>query len=227
MAGVSWGHSDGAMDLQRIPYTWTRHFVPGLVGAAVALWTWLGVQSLVVAFAVELHQLGIYWRHEVEGPLFLGVVAGALAATSIYLEWSIRGRTLFWRGFYASGAFLSAFLFVVLASVLYTLAIRGYGGEEWGDTLADPSLTSLRYRVLLWALAGAGSGIGAWMARTTRFFQEKLGFSDGTGPPTVPAWSSLFTDGYHHLAAGLAGGLFAGAIALAGFVNTCMSRLIS
>ena len=205
------------MDLQRIPYTWTRHFVLGLVAAAVALWVWLGVQTIVVVSAVDLHLSGIYWKTEVEGPLFLATTAGALAATSVFLEWSLRGRTRFWRMFYASGAFLSAFLFVILGSVIYTFAIRGYGGEDWGSTYADPSLTSLRYRALLWALAGMGSGFGAWMARATRFFQEKLGFSDGRGSPVQATWSSLLSDGYHHLVGGMAGGLLAGAVEFAGF----------
>ena len=195
------------MELERIPYTWTRHLAAGLKAGSNMLVLWLVYQALVVGCAPWLEENGLYWRREGELFVLLATGAAVLAWTSVSIEWRVRGRRRFWRVFYSTAAALSAWLVALLLMLIVQAILRGSGGVIWGDTLTDPSLVSLHYRGAFWVAAGIGGGLGAWLARSMRFFQDRLGFDDGTGPALKPRWFSLVTELYHHLMAGVTGSL--------------------
>ena len=87
------------MELERIPYTWTRHLAAGLKAAANMLVVWLVFQALVVGAAPWLEENGFFWRREAELFMLLSIGAAVLAWTSVATEWRMRKRRLFWRVF--------------------------------------------------------------------------------------------------------------------------------
>jgi len=200
------------MELERIPYTWTRHLAAGLKAGSNMLVVWLVFQAFVVGAAPSLEESGFYWLREAEFFVLLSTAAAVLAWTSVATEWGVRKRRLFWRFFYSSVAGFAAWVFTLLLMLIVQALLLASGGEVWGETLTDPSLVSLRYRGAFWVAAGLGSGLGPWMARSMRFFQDRLGFDDGTGPAIKPRWTSLVTELYHHLMAGLTGSLLGASI---------------
>lgn len=211
------------MELERIPYTWTRHLAAGLKAGANMLVLWLLFQALIVGGAPMLEERGLYWRREAELFVLLSLGAGVLAWTSVSTEWRLRKRRLFWRIFYGGAAALSAWLLALVFMLIVQGLLRARGGEVWGDTLTDPSLVSLRYRGAFWVAAGVASGLGPWLARSMRFFQDRLGFDDGTGPAIKPRWTSLVSELYHHLMAGLTGSLLGASISYAFFAYSWLA----
>lgn len=142
------------MNIFLIPYTPVRHTAVAVVCAALCAIAWWIVLALSWS--------GPPWAATWDGPVFLGALAAAAGGGSVLAEGALR-RWPLWRraAFTALGVLSSA----VFALVFFSLWSTLFGPLILGTELADPTLVSLRYRLLGWLAAGFGAGIGPMLVR--------------------------------------------------------------
>jgi hypothetical protein len=162
-----------------IPYTWTRHFAVAFVCAGAALLAWWLVLALAVLFPV--------WPVSWDGAVYITALCVAVAGASTLAEASLRRNPLWRRVLVTVG---SACISGLLSLVAYWAWTALVGPLLLGDTsaadLAEPTLVSLRYRVMAFLFAGVQASVGPLV------FRRGAGF-------------------FSHLGAGLAAGLFGAA----------------
>lgn len=202
------------MNIYLVPYTWARHAHVALITGSCALVAWW-------VLAVWVGTVGAVWPVGADGPIFLGVVAAAIAGASLLAEGGLHRHGVKW--------FLKriplAIGIAMLVAVGGALALRGVLGAVLPDNLgtdaADPTLVSLRYALLPFAVAGFGSALGATVARRLQDTWIHLGAGAASGMFGAGAWYLcnrwLFYDLYlagamAALAWGLGFGLLAWAI---------------
>ncbi|MFT4621755.1 MAG: hypothetical protein ACI8PZ_000407 [Myxococcota bacterium] len=193
------------MNIYLIPYNWSRHVVVSLFLGAAALLTWWINLVLVVVVGPWMHASGMWWSQGFEGGLFVASLAGTVAAGSLLAEGMIRRRRLRWQIFYVGLAGGLAFFGTVIFISLYGLIVPYLGSERVRPLLEDPSLVTLRYRIIVWAWAGVLSGVGPFLARRAQAWLARRGYGvDGYEPRRPPTWPEFGLDAFHHFGGGLA-----------------------
>ena len=136
------------MNIFLIPFTALRHTSVAVVCAAACLVAWW----LVLALSWQ----GAPWSQEWDGAVFLGALAAAAGGSSVLAEGSLRRHRLPRRIGLAVAAAVLSLLFSFAWTWTWTALV---GPLLLGKELADPSLVSLRYRVMAWVAAGFGAGL--------------------------------------------------------------------
>lgn len=178
------------MNIFLIPYTWMRHFSVALVCAGAALLAWWVVLALAVLFP--------FWPVTWDGALYVGALCTSVAGASTLAEASLRRLPLWKRVLQTVGSALLSFL----------LSMAGYWG--WtslfgpllfeGTDAVEPTLVSLKYRVMAFLFAGMQAGIGPLVFRKGRGILSHLGAGNAAGLLAVSVWYIL---GYPKSAIGL------------------------
>jgi len=101
-----------------------------------------------------------------------------------------------------------------LFAMLYAPLKPLLGGEAMRPVLRDASLVTLRYRLVIWAVAGLAAGLGPWFIRRQQaWIARRFGWGvDGVGPSRSPTWSWWLIDLFHHGGGGLAAALMGAAV---------------
>lgn len=201
------------MNIYLIPHTFARHFVVSLNMASAALLAWWFVLFVIVGLGPVIHgSLDFYWSQSAEGMGYLAVVGGTIAASSLFIEGSLRRRVWRWRLVYTLVA--GGISCISIAAVYFLLRMLSpyLATEGYQDVIGDPSLVTFRFTLPLWCLAGVMSGFGPWVARKLhRVVARFTGLGvDTTGPPEATPWSERFMTLFLHSAGGLTAGLMAG-----------------
>ncbi len=187
------------MNIYLVPFTWFRHVAVSLYTTGAVVMTWWVLLAIRVWISPKI---GIVWLPAVEGVIVLSTVAAVLAASSLGAETTLRRQAILERILLPIGAALVAALFAAsgyaIAHILHLYLLVPRAEME---IVADPTLTSLRSRLLEWAFAGWSAGMGAY---TIRVLYRK--FIDGLG------FGASFAGWWDHLGGGLASGLFGAAI---------------
>jgi len=174
-----------------IPYTAWRHLVMALVVGGAALATWWAVLAMVVVGVPFFYDsFGVIWTQKWEGPLYIGSVATVIAFTSMLAEGSLRRRRLRWRLFTCVGGAGITFFGTLVSYGLWQLMLPLFTGELGDLLVADGSLVTLRYRLMLWLTAGFWSGFGPfWLRRMHAWVQRRFGWGKDTDfVPPAPTW---------------------------------------
>jgi hypothetical protein len=137
-----------------IPYTPVRHTAVAVVCAAMCLIAWWAVLALAWS--------GPVWTAAWDGPIFLGALAGAAGGGSVLAEGSLRRWPLWRRVLFAILGWGSAWVFALAFYALWSVLL---GPAVLSAELADPSLVSLRFRLVGWLAAGFGAGVGPMIVR--------------------------------------------------------------
>ncbi len=189
------------MNIYLVPYTWARHVHVALITGGSALFAWWVMQ-------VWVGTVGALWPVEADGPIYLGLVAGSVAWGSLLAEGALLRQDLKW--------FLTrlpaASSIAALVAVGGILLLRLVGGailpDSMGADAADPTLVSLRYSLIPFAIAGLGGALGATSARRFAYPWIHLGAGAASGMIGAGVWYLcnrwLFYDLY---VAGAAGAL--------------------
>lgn len=186
------------MNIFLIPYTWMRHFSVAFVCAGAALLAWW----IVLAAAVLVPVWPVTW----DGALYIGALCVSVAAASTLAEASLRRLPLWKRVLQTVGA----------GAISGALAMVGYW--SWtaligpllfsGTDAVEPTLVSLKYRVMAFLLAGMQAGVGPLVFRKGKGFFAHLGAGIAAGLLAAAAWYIL---GYPKSAIGLSNLYYASA----------------
>ncbi len=191
------------MNIFLVPYNWTRHVAVALVVGGASLLAWWMFLHVRVWLGPTLHDWGVLWTPGAEGPLFLGLIAGTIAAASVLAEQALRRAGLLRRiGLPMLAGFATMLLAILGYWIFYGLTYL-FAGSEMREVVADPSLTSHRHHLWMWLAAGVSSGLGPLIVRRGRgFFAHVFGALVAAGAGAA-LWQYL---GYH-----AAGDLYLGA----------------
>ncbi len=181
------------MNIFLIPYTWMRHFSVAFVCAGATLLAWWGVLALSVLLPI--------WPVQWDGAIYLASLCAAVAAASTLAEASLRRAPLWKRALQTMGS----------ATISGGLSLVGYWSwtglvgpmvfsEGAGVDVLEPTLVSLRYRVLAFLFAGMQAGIGPLVFRRGAGFFSHLGAGVAAGLLAGASWYIL---GYPKSAIGL------------------------
>lgn len=202
------------MNIYLIPYNLSRHFVMALYVGGAALVTWWLCLLVIVGLGPTLWGMGLWWSQAAEGIGLLSLSAGVIATASVLAEGSLRRRKLQYRLVYAGIAGGGALGATALFSTLYWPLQPLLGGSGLREVMADGSVVTLRFRLLMWAFAGFASGMGPWFVRRMQSgIARRFGFGvDGIAPPQPPSWGTWALDTFHHGGGGLTAALLGAAI---------------
>jgi hypothetical protein len=150
------------MNIFLVPYTWARHLaVSFVVGSAALLTWWVILQCEIVVF--PLIRFG--WRQGAEGAFLLSITAGVIAFVSVLADMSLRRAAIWWRAGLPVAAGLVSMILAMICCGMSTGAVSLLASKVMQGLANDPSFTSLRYTILMWAGAGIASGTGPLAAR--------------------------------------------------------------
>lgn len=159
------------MNIFLVPHTWARHVAVALVVAGAALLNWFVFLHWIVWAGPTLQYYGLLPSVGAEGTWFLATTAATIGAASLFAEHSLR-RSVLWKRLLlplAAGVVTFAIcLFVIFISRLVMLYL--FTSSDVRELAADPSLVSLRYRLLPWIFCGAASGAGPLLVRRFQGF---------------------------------------------------------
>ncbi len=200
------------MNIYLVPYNWTRHVVPALFGAGAGLLTWWAFLHVRVWLGPTLFSWGILYARGIEGPLFLGLLSGAIAFSSVLVEQSLRRNAVYLRAAYSLVAGLVALLWTMIGYAVLALIVGLFAKREMAEIVTDAALASHRHHVWMWIAAGFGAGLGPLIVRRGKgAFNHLMGGMVAAGAAAA-LWQYL---GYHifqdlYLATGLAAVLWGG-----------------
>jgi hypothetical protein len=184
------------MNIYLVPYNWTRHVVVAVAAATTALLTWWTLLHVRVWMGPTLYEWGLLYARGAEGPLFLGLTAGAIAFASVLAEHSLRRTGLLWRAAFSLGAALVAFLWTVIGFLILALLVGLFAREPMREIVSDPALASHRHHVWMWIAAGIGAGLGPLIVRRGKGFFAHIGGGIVSAGAAAALWQYL---GYHIL----------------------------
>ncbi len=169
------------MNIYLVPYTWARHVHVATVTGSCALVTWWILAMIVFG-------LGAPWPIEADGPVYIGLVASSVAVGALLAEGGLCRHDLKW---FATRVPL-AFALSALVAVAGAVGVRVLGGiimpDELGVDAGDPSLVSLRYTLLIFAIGGLGSAVGTLSGRRFRDVGVHLGAGVAAGLSGAAVW---------------------------------------
>jgi len=163
------------MNIYLVPYNWTRHVIVAIAASTGALLIWWIFLHVRVWLGPTLYSWGILYSRGAEGPLFLGLVSGAIAFSSILAEHSLRRTGLLRRVAYSMLAGLIAMLWTVITFLILEGIIHLFASDKMVDIVTDPSLASHRHHLWMWLSAGFGSGLGPLVLRRGKGIFTHLG----------------------------------------------------
>lgn len=154
------------MNIFLVPHTWARHIAVALVVGGAALLNWYAFLHLIVWAGPTLEGWGLLPSIGTEGTLFLASTAAVIAGTSLLAEHSLR-RSPLWKRAALPAAAAAMTLIMALMGIGVTTFIMRYivTGSDIRPLVSDPSLVSLRYRLLTWMFCGVASGMGPLLVR--------------------------------------------------------------
>ncbi len=171
------------MNIFLIPYTPMRHLSVAFLSAAAALLAWW--------FVLAVTLLGSPWPVDWDGPVFLGLVSASAAGATTLAEGTLTRTPVFTRLLKTFGSFFIA----------ATLAIGWYWGwykifapilfSGSAEDLADPSLVSLKYRLVAWVFTGIGASAGPLMMRRFRGFVSHVLAGIAAGLVGAAVWHGM------------------------------------
>jgi hypothetical protein len=141
------------VNIYLVPYTWARHVHVALITGSTALVAWWTMLVYVQLF-------GAPWPLEADGPVYLGVIASAVAVSSLLAEGGLHRHDLKWFVLRIPGGLALSFGVAVGGVLLFRLIGGAILPDNLGIDAADPALVSLRYSLLAFAVAGLGSALG-------------------------------------------------------------------
>jgi hypothetical protein len=189
------------LNIYLVPYTWARHVHVALTTGSCALLAWWCTLMWVGT-------VGPFWPLEADGAVYLGVIAGSIAGSSMLTEGGLHRHEIKW--------FLTrvppAIAIAMGVSIGGAFLIRSTGGavlpDQVGLDAGDATLVSLRYSLLPFAVAGWGASLGTLVARKFADPLIHMGAGISSGLMGAGAWYLcnrwLFYDLY---IAGALGGL--------------------
>lgn len=190
------------MNIYLIPYTGWRHLVMALVvgGAALATW-WIVLWMVVAGVPFFYDTLGIIWTQAWEGPLYIGSLATGIAFTSLLAEGSLRRRRLRWRLLTTLGGASITMTGTLACYGLWQVMLPLFTGEVTDLLVADTSLVTLRFRLMLWLTAGFWSGAGPFAIRRLHaWVQRRWGWGKDTDYlAPAPTWVQWGVDLFSHV----------------------------
>jgi hypothetical protein len=195
------------MNIFLIPHTWARHAAMGLVVGGAALLNWWVFIHWIVWAGPTLQRYGMLPTVGAEGAWFLATTAAAVAGASTLAEHSLRRSPLWKRVAFTLAAWLLTFLIALLGYWMMQVITRYvFTSREMRPVVADPSLASLRARLLSWLAAGVASGLGAVVIRRfAGFFTHFFGGVTAAGVgAAVWQWLGYQLVGDLYLASALA-----------------------
>lgn len=191
------------MNIFLVPYTWVRHVAVGLVVGGASLLAWWFVLHLVAWVGPVLWEYGLFWGVSGDGLVYLSVVSGSIAFTSMFAEHSLRRSPLWQRLAYGAVAGGIALIFTAITFLIIGLIVQLTAREAYATVVRDPSLTSLRHHLCQWLSAGVGSGLGPAVARRGRGIVTHLLGGLGAAGAGGAVW--------HYFGYNLVGDLYLGA----------------
>jgi hypothetical protein len=180
-----------------IPYTWMRHFAVAFVCAGAALLAWWLVLALAVYFPL--------WPVEWDGAVYVTALVSSVAGATVLAEASLRREPVWKRALKPLGA-------AALSGLCALMGFWGWQGligplvfgKLGAADLAEPTLVSLRYRMVGFLFAGLQTGVGPLAFRRLRGILSHLGAGAAAGllagatwytlgyPKSMLGWSSLY-----------------------------------
>jgi hypothetical protein len=161
------------MNINMMPYHWSRHLTIGLAtGAATLVWWWVFLTLDVMAMP-KIHLL---LRQQFEGAWLLAGVAGAATFVSLYGESTLRREAIHWRVIWSVPAAFVAWLLTMIWVGLFEFITDLMHVKEvfgWETLAGDYGLVSIRYRLACWLGAGFIAGLCPLAVRVAR--TRKLG----------------------------------------------------
>jgi len=192
------------VNIYLVPYTWTRHVHVALVTGGCALISWWFMLVFVQFF-------GAPWPVQADGPVYLGVVASAIATSSLLAEGGLHRHELKWFAKRLPGGLVLAAAVAAGGALLLRLIGGAILPDNLGIDASDATLVSLRYSVLAFAVAGVGSALGTLVGRRFRDAAIHLGAGAAAGLCGAGAWFLCNRWLYYDLyVAGAAGALIWG-----------------
>jgi len=154
------------MNIFLVPHTWARHITAALVVGGAALINWLLFLHWIVWAGPTLQHYGLLPTVGSEGTLFLASTAAVVAGSSLLVEHALR-RSVWWKRLLLPLAAAALSFLIALMAVGVTTFIMRYvvTGSDVRPIVSDPSLVSLRYRLLTWIMCGIASGMGPLLVR--------------------------------------------------------------
>lgn len=153
------------MNIFLIPYTIYRHFAVALVCAGAALIAWWLVLMLAVG--------GAPWAPVWDGAAYLGATGAVVSGASLLAEGTLRRTKLWKRVLFTFGGMAVTAGLIVLAHALWSF---GLSKAFLQPTNADPTLTTLRFRLPEWITVGLSCTAGTLPFRKLKgFFAHVIG----------------------------------------------------
>lgn len=169
------------MNIFLIPYTWTRHFAVAFVCAGAALLAWWAVLTIAV-----IHPL---WTVEWDGAAYITALCTAVAGASTLAEASLRRAPVYRRILHTAASASLSGLFSLVGYWMWQGVIGPLLVSDAAKTdLLDPTLVSLRYRILAFVFAGMQAGIGPLVLRRGAGFFAHMGAGVAAGLLAASAW---------------------------------------
>ncbi len=154
------------MNIYLIPFTWIRHLAPALIMGSATLILWWFWLTYLVVYNQGFHSWFLLYSHQAVPVYFMSSLAGLCAGLTIFYEGSLY-RTIWYKRFgfaFATGfgTWLMCLLQIWLArGITYYI----FTSETMAPLASDSSLTTLRYRILMWIACGFWAGVGPLVAR--------------------------------------------------------------
>ena len=195
------------MNIFLVPHTWARHIAVALVVGGAALLNWFLFMHWIVWAGPTLQHYGLLPSIGAEGTWFLTTTAATIAGASLLAEHSLRRSSLWKRVTLPLAGAAFTFLIAMLGVGVTTFIMRHiFTGSELRPLVSDPSLVSLRYRLLTWAFCGVASGMGPLFVRKFKGMVTHVlgGFAGGGMAAAVWHWLGYQIIGDLYLASAFA-----------------------
>ena len=150
------------VNIYLVPYSWARHLAVAPPTAIAAILTWWSLLAIEVNVTPLL---GMMWAQWVEGAVLLGTASAVIGGMSIFVEMSLRRQGMLYRVLLPLVVGFVCFLLTVIGYALVQELQSLLASVEHAPLVADPSFTSLRFRLVQWVFAGLSSGMGPLLAR--------------------------------------------------------------